>query len=663
MALGSYGNRSAQTPHLDALAERGVRFAEAITVSPLTLPAHASLLTGLTPPAHGVHDNGLAALPRDLPTLATEFARHGYQTAAVVASSVLDHRFGLARGFDLYEDRLLAERLGEYGYPERSASQVTDSALSWAANLEDDKPYFLWVHYYDPHSPYTPPGGSLQADTAERYAGEITYMDHEIGRLLQALPGSNQHRLVAAVADHGEMLGEHGEDRHGLLLYRASLRVPLLLAGPGIPRGTVETDTVASRRLAATLLRAAGFPYEAFGAPLPGASAVESSPPMDDIHVGKTTEAAYSETWLPATAYGWSPLKALTDQRWRLIVAPRPELYDLQEDPAETVNLLNSESTQERTRGRRAARRLSRLLKELESRWEARDGDAVDASDLTSTLRALGYLSGASGNRAGTLDPKDGLVLLAEFEDAKALLRQGRAQEGRRRLEDLVRRDPGNIPFLSRLAAAQRATGNPDTALQTLEKALDLHPASDRLYLQLARLHHAAGREAEARKAYRQALEISPRLSDAWLGLAEMATRRGRDEERALLEEAMSQGVLSAAILTRLAQLHREAERLDAADKLLETATRHLPSFAAAWWTWGQVAEDQGRLTLAVERFQRVVTLAPTDPSARLYLARLRIQQGQHAVARRELETLRQKFPNSPQARQAVALLDDLPPP
>ena len=198
------------TPNLDALGRTGTRFSHALTATPLTLPAHCTLLTGLDPPSHGVRDNGVASLPENLPTLATVLAARGYETAAFVSSRVLDRRFGLARGFGLYDDFLVAERTGEQGYPERDAAAVTAAALGWAQLRQPGRSFFLWVHYYDPHAPYEPPGNWAGASAARRYAGEIAYVDREIGRLLAGLPDAGR-RIVAAVGDHGEMLGEHGE--------------------------------------------------------------------------------------------------------------------------------------------------------------------------------------------------------------------------------------------------------------------------------------------------------------------------------------------------------------------------------------------------------------------------------------------------------------------
>ena len=405
---------ASRTPNLEALARAGTRYARALTVAPLTLPAHCSLMTGLTPPEHGVRDNGIGSLPRDIPTLAEALAARGYVTAAFVSSRVLDHRFGLDRGFATYDDRMVAERIGEQGYPERDARAVTTAALAWAAALPPGRPFFLWVHYYDPHAPYEPPGDWRGQSAPRRYAGEIAYVDSEIGRLLRGLPESPGGRLVAAVGDHGEMLGEHGEPEHGVLLYSASLSVPLILAGPSVPAGVVVPDVVGTRGLAATVLSLLGLSSDArrFGAPLPGVGIAEAG----------AAAAVYSETFLPANTYGWSSLRCVTDGRWRFVEAPRPELYDLAADPTESDNLVSRRPEE--------AERLRRELSRFESREPPAPSPRPDP-ELAASLRSLGYLSGASPSRACGLDPKDGIELLKRFRAGQTLDTRRQGSGGR----------------------------------------------------------------------------------------------------------------------------------------------------------------------------------------------------------------------------------------
>ena len=623
-SLGCYGATRAKTPNLDALAARGTRFARAITAAPLTLPAHCTLFTGLDPPFHGVRDNGTARLPPTLPTLASVLRSRGYSTAAFVSSRVLDRRFGLDRGFQTYDDRMAAERQGEHGYPERNAEAVTSAALSWLARLPKARPYFLWVHYYDPHSPYAPPGGGSGASVEQRYAGEVAYMDREIGRLLAALPRPAD-TLIAAVGDHGEMLGEHGEKDHGVLLYRGSLEVPLILAGPGLPRGTVVNAAAGTRALPATALALVGATEAGrqFGPALPGLSIA-----------GRTDGSAdpiYSESWMPATAYGWSPLRAASDSRWRFVLAPRPELYDFVSDPGETRNLVNERA--------REVERLRSFLAELERRsGRAKAPEAKPPPDVVAALRSLGYLSGSSPPRAKSLDPKDGVRMLEELDRANEAMVAGRPGEALPILEDLVRRSPGNVPFLARLSDAYSVVGRADDAVATLREAITLNPRLDFLHLHLANTYKLLGRLPQARAEFQAAIALNPRLSPAWLGLGELAKRTGQPaEERRLLERAVAAGTSSAAILARLAQIEAAAGEWKIAESHALEATSLMPEFAAGWWISGDVAEKSGRRKEAIARYEKAVALGFGDARAYLELGRLLLAEGRLDAGREYL--------------------------
>ncbi len=591
-AVGCYGG-GARTPSLDALAARGARFDQALTPVPLTLPAHASLLTGLDPNQHGVRDNGVGALAAGAWTLAEHLQRAGYATAAVVGSRVLDRRFGLDQGFDRYDDRMTAERLGEYGYPERPAKEVVDAALAATREAPRDRPLFLWVHFYDPHAPYAPPAGGVDADAKTRYLQEIEEVDRQLGRLLAEL-SRERPRLIAVVGDHGESLGEHGEAEHGLLLTEGVLRVPLILAGPGVPPGRVLSEPVGIVRLAATLVDLVGLkrssPTELPGPALSLESDASDAPPV------------YHETQMPASAFGWAPLAAVTSGRLRFVLGPEPELFDLVADPAERTNLVSVRAAE----GRKPQLQLKSLLSR-ELLFEPRPL-APDA-ELEAAMRNLGYLSGQS-KRAGTIAPKAGLVLFARFVEAKRRLAAGEAAPAIRELQALVAESPGSVPFLAELAAAQRAVGAHAAAVATLERALALNPGLDFLHLRKGETLAAAGKTKEAESAYRQALALNPRFAQAYLALGELLSKAGRaaDEEH-LLGEAVTAGTASAAILARLGQLETNRGDLESADRHLEEATQLLPAWPLAWRLWAEVARRQGRADEAARRSERAARL------------------------------------------------------
>ncbi len=626
----------AGTPVLSALAARGTRWNQAVTPTPLTLPAHASLLTGLVPPEHGLRDNGTAVLPKDVPTLAAAFSSRGYATAAFVASRVLDRRFGLARGFAHYDDKAPAEQIGEYGYPERNARQMTDAALAWLAKRPAGKPFFLWVHYYDPHAPYNPPGMDPQAGERQKYAGEVAYMDREIGRLLAKLPANS---LIAAVADHGEALGEHGERTHGIFLYQSTMHVPLILAGPGVPKGKAVAETAPTVRLASTLLRlsgGAGAPAAGFGEPLPGLG-------------GKPAGPVYLESRFPLSAYGWSPLEGMFDGRWKLIVAPRPELYDLGADPKETRNLLNDQREQ--------ARRLKGALQTAQRSFRTRKAEAADP-ELARSLQSLGYASGSGSSGKGALDPKDGVPLLAEFMAAKDLTQQGQAKAAAAKLTELVRRSPGNIPFLTALATAQLAGGDADAAIATYRRAAQENPRLDFLHENLADAYARLGRTEEARKEYELTLDLNPRFAAAWWGLADLSQKAGNGPEvRRLLTEAVNAGTESVSILVRLAEVEAKAGDAAASERHFRQAVELAPAWVPAWLVWGQLAENQGQLDRALERYLKAAEVGPGQPAPLLGAGRVLQKKGDQKGARQYLEKVIAMAPGSAEAREARRLL------
>src|SRR5262245_10650882 len=306
---------------------------------------------------------------------------------------------------------------------------------------------------------------------------------------------------------------------------------------------------------------------------------------------------------MPATAYGWSSLKAATDNRFRLIVAPRPELYDLTKDPGESDNLFSRETADARRLGRTIAK-----ASEPERKAPPPTGLAADAAELAQSLRSLGYLSGSSP-RAGTIDPKDGVAMLPDFERAREMIR-ARPSEAAVLLRDLVRRSPGNVPFLARLGEAEAAAGQTDAGLATFRDAVALNPNLDLLHASLAGLYARAGRIPEAREEYEATLALNPRSAPAWLGLAEIAARNGTpNEELAVLSRAQAAGTDSAAILARMAQVELAVGSLDDARRHAEESTRLLPGFAQAWWVAGEVAEKQGRAADALRSYEQAVSL------------------------------------------------------
>ena len=416
--LGAYGGKGVETPTLDRLASEGLRFASATTVAPVTLPAHASILTGLYPPRLGVGWNGGAALADDQTTLAERFAEAGYDTAAFVSAFVLDRRYGLAQGFATYDDRV--ESSGTKfpsGVVERRADHTTDAALAWLAGRKPDRPYFLWVHYFDAHAAYLPPEPFATRFAAAPYDGEIAFVDRELGRLLAHLEpqGALERTAVVVIGDHGESLGEHGELTHSIFLYDATTEVPFLIRPPGkaLPGaaggGVVAEPAVSSVDLAPTVLD--WFALPAF--PVADGLALTRDLPAAD-------RAIYLENRQVEFEFGWSALYALRRRADKYVAAPRPEYYDLAADPGEKTNLLAGLAPP-------AADALGRQLAALRRALPERVNDLAGAAatpdpEARRKLAALGYLSGGGPADSGFRpDPKDRVAVsraLIEFNEA-----------------------------------------------------------------------------------------------------------------------------------------------------------------------------------------------------------------------------------------------------
>src|SRR5262245_18623510 len=330
--LGCYHYAAAQTPNIDALAAGGLRFEQATTVVPLTLPAHSSLMTGTFPGWHGVRDNGGFYLEDDQLTLAEILRERGFRTGGFVGAFVLDRRWGIAQGFDRYFDDFDLDRFPSAAgmdMIQRPGSEVVDRALEWL-QTDRQQPFFAWVHLYDAHTPYEAPEPFRSRFPPTRdgaYDAEIASADAQIGRLVDALraDGRLADTLVIVVADHGEMLGEHGELTHGFFIYEAATRIPLIVSGPGVP-ARVVADQVLIVDVMPTALALVGIkvPDQVQGTNL--------MPLARGEHLGLV---AHSESWYPRYHYGWSELRSIQDERFKMIRAPRPELYDLATDPRE----------------------------------------------------------------------------------------------------------------------------------------------------------------------------------------------------------------------------------------------------------------------------------------------------------------------------------------
>jgi choline-sulfatase len=597
--LGAWGDTEARTPNLDALARRGLRFVRCDTAAPVTLPSHATILTGLYPPRHGVRDNGTFRLDAGVETVAERLAAAGYQTAAVVSAVVLARRHGLDQGFGSYDDDLGSGYTQGTEVAERTADATTDVALARLAALRP--PFFLWVHYYDPHEEYRPPTRftGIGSGPHRLYDGEIAFVDEQLGRLLAKLPDPT---VVVVVGDHGEMLGEHGEASHGLLLNAGVRRVPLILAGPGVPAGTTSECLVRTADVAPTLERLAGVDPPAG---LDGESLLP-------VPAGSSCQRiSYTESFLPFFAYRWYPLRSLSDGRVFYLQAPHPALYRLDTDPGEDRDLAaGSPELVALWRGR-LQRELARAGESLEPRLEA--GEPLDPEQARQ-LASLGYLGGAGGGQVSTdlPDPRQRLPVAAALHAAAASVQQGRCGDVLRELSRIVAEEPHNFPALCLAAECQRDAGQREAAISLFRRAAVENVRSAVPPANLGALYLELGRNGEAERELRLALALDPAESVSASRLARWLRTSGRrDEAVRVLDAAIAAGAHAAPVFLERGTALAEAGRLEAALSDFREAARRDPADAVAPENAARAAFQLGRLREALISYETLARLRP----------------------------------------------------
>ena len=529
--VGCYGAQTVKTPTLDALARDGVVFERAISQVPLTWPSHAVILTGTYPFQNGVQDFTGQPLAQQFRTVSQAFRQAGYTTGAVVSAFVLDRSWGLARGFDFYDDAFSAETFEkkDAGLVDRRAGESVAHAIAWLKKTPR-RPFFLWLHLYDPHSPYDPPEPYRTEYRSQLYDGEIAYADHELGSLMSWLKQNHLYdsSLIVALSDHGESLGEHGEDEHGFFVYNATVHVPLIVkppAGSGITTGR-HGEPVETAAIAPTLLRLAGMKdsvdkiYAQFqarallGTMLGAKSGTNQAVSQAANQTPK--DPAYSETFYPFSSFGWSPLHALESERFHFIEAPKPELYDLESDPGETRNI-----AAERPATIAVLREKMQALLAHNPFTRQDAGAAILSPDAQEKLRALGYFGfraavSAESLKQGLADPKDKLWEFNSILKAQDAFQRKEDDQAEALLANVQQKDPQIyvIPFMLGESALRRQ--NWERAADQLQRCLALNPNFDNAMTGLARALAKLGRVDEAKTWLNKALQSNPQNYRAW---------------------------------------------------------------------------------------------------------------------------------------------------
>jgi arylsulfatase A-like enzyme/tetratricopeptide (TPR) repeat protein len=663
--IGAYGYSNARTPALDGLAERGVLFEQAATVAPLTQAAHASLFTGMYPTWHGVRVNGSTALGQAQLTLAEVYRSNGYATAGFVGAFVLDGRWGLNQGFQHYDDSFdLAEyKHLDLGSVQRPGNLVVDSALGWLG-AHEQAPFFAWIHLYDPHAPYEPPE-PLRSAFAGRglgglYDGEIAFADEQVGRLLAWLRASRleERTIVVVVGDHGEGLGSHGEGTHGYFIYDYAQHVPLILAAP-LPgqRGVRVASQVSTVDVLPTLLTLSGIdpPAHVHGRSLVGA-----------MRRPRKARAAfaYGESMSPSLQYGWAPLQSLRGERYKLIQAPQPELYDLVADPGETTNVIARHGgVAEEMR-----QRLERLVSETSRGAPAPEAADLDKATLES-LASLGYVGALAASHpkpARLADPKDKLPVYAAVQHAGERIMSGDYVAAAASLEQALDAEPGMPQALLLLGTAYSELGRKREAKAQFDRVLADDPGSVQALIGVANLLEEQGRTREVIALCKRTLSIDERNTQAYALLGEVQAGLGRPkqalgyfEKAVVIQPKLTQNRLNlAAALVETASYDR------ARTELTEILGRY-PRFPLAQYNLGLLLEQQGRLDEARAAYAAELAAYPREWKARFNLGRVLYRLGNWPAAIAEMREVVKLAPGRAEGYLFLArglLLEGAPP-
>ncbi len=638
--LACYGLRHVATPHLDALAAEGVRFADAATTVPFTLPAHSSIMTGTYPPFHGVRENVGYALDERIPTLAERLAAAGRATSGFVSAFVLDERWGIGRGFDHYFDDFDVASMKQInmGSVQRDGKQTIAEALRWLDRPDRPaEPFFLWLHLFDPHEPYEPPEPYRSRYPDHPYAAEVAYTDSLVGDFRRALEERDllESSLLVLTGDHGEGLGHHRESFHGFFIYDSTVHIPLIVRVPfGDLGGRVVEQTVSHVDLLPTIL-------EAVGATVPESAQGHSLLPlmlgMEEVHPEADggdgwQRAVYSESYYSLFHYGWAPLRSIRAGGYKYIDTPEPELYRPADDPREERNLFRHQ--------RRTARDLKQRLEALTASLDPPSAERRQQPDLDQEtleqLRALGYVAGRgevaeeSEREVPRADPKDKIEVHQSIMWAQTFIGKGNDEAAVERLEEALERDPGMIDahqMLGSIATRQRRW---DEAAERFRQALALDPDHRTSLFGLAGAYRRMGRLEEALVGFKRLQSLAPHDSKAARAMVEIHVDRGElAAALAAVDDAAQAPAAPALVHNQHGELLALMGRPEEAVIELERAIATGPRLAQPHFNLAVLHERRGEIEPAIERYAQTLKRAPKHFQAQFNLGRLHGDRGE----------------------------------
>jgi arylsulfatase A-like enzyme/Flp pilus assembly protein TadD len=640
--VGAYGASTAHTPALDRLAAEGLRCTDAIAAAPITMPSHASLLTGLYPSAHGVHDNGTAALPRDVVTLADRLSSAGYSTHAFVSAVVLSRLYGLDKGFATYDDDLWSEDAPRlFMIRERTARRTADRFVEWFGQWSADQrrsgdrartaaqgpasaspaPFFTWVHFFDPHQPHEAAPEDRQG-AASPYDAEVTAADRGVGRLIETLRGAGalDDTIVIVTSDHGESLGEHGEATHAIFVYDATVRVPLIVRYPrAFPAGKVYEGPVRHIDVVPTLLAMLGLPGGAETQGVDLTAPWQGKAPAPEL-------SQYSESLLSELGFGMAPLHALRKNGFKWIRAPRPELYDLKADARELTNLHPAQAD----RSAAMDAELDAIMRAAKPHPDqAKDGGPM-ARETMEMLQSLGYLApGTVRQSMSGIDPKDGIQIYNQLEEARHRAQERKWKEAEAIVRQILAKLPNHVAAQNVLGLSLVRQRRYPEAREAYAQSLAADPTQFRVHANLGSLalfqHDLDGAE----QGFKKALELNPRFIEAMLNLGLVSSLRGDNAgAEAWYRKADGVDPNFPATARRLGDLYYEQGQFAQALASYEHALQLSPKLFPAMVQAGNSARRVGDPAKAAASFTRAAQLRPDSWVPWYNLACLRATTG-----------------------------------
>jgi len=618
--VGCYGFSGISTPTMDLFARRGVKFEKCISTATLTLPSHTSLMTGTYPTFHGVRDNGGFLVPQEMTTLAELMKQHGYKTSAYVAAYVLDSKWGLDQGFDHYFDSfdLSKYKTVSLGNVQRPGNEIIDEVLPWLEEHKQEK-FFTWIHLYDPHTPYEPPEPYIEKYPNNPYIGEIAYTDSQLDRLWQFLEENDliENTVLVFASDHGESLGEHQEQSHGFFIYQEGVHVPLIFVTPFEKlHGISRARSVSLVDVMPTILDLAGIqaPSQVQG---------KSLQPLFSKDRIEGKSIAYSETFYPRFHYGWSELKSLQDERYKLILAPELELYDLQSDPDEERNIIDSQAAEAR-----------RLVAQIESFIDesSRGAYELDYSHMDEESReklaALGYIGSFADSTSVSWrqlsDPKDKINIFNQLGHARELGLQEEYEQAVEMIKNIIAQDPDIVDAYFSLGNLYTKWGKNEEALESYFQVLDKKPDDTFTVINIANAYIRLNELEKAKKFVLNKLEILSPDSQVYFVQGNIFYFL-KDYENAVFyyKKCLKLNPQSVSACNALGGIYVTQEKLEEAEELLQKAMEINPRLQSVNYNYAQLMEAKGDMEGSIKAYKQELEYIPHNFRASFNLSRL----------------------------------------